>query len=148
MNNTDLVAHYKTLTNEEVLSRASCGRLTEAAQAVAEAELRSRHIPVPVQAVNIELADGQYLGDMVILERGLDPTDAHILCSLLATAGIVADAGDANLVQTHNLLAIAVGGAKIRVPISQLQEARELLAAYKRGDFALDDDFDSEHTES
>lgn len=86
--------------------------------------------------------------DQVILARGLEPAAAHILCSLLASAGIAADAGDANLIQTHPLLAIAVGGVKIRVPQSQLADATELLAAYERGEFALDDDFDAEHPDA
>ncbi|MDZ7937286.1 MAG: hypothetical protein U5M53_02970 [Rhodoferax sp.] len=83
-----------------------------------------------------------YLGDMVILERDLEPTEAHMLVSCLAAAGIHADAGDTNIVQMHSLLSIAVGGACIRVPQSQQIEALAVLAAYRRGDFALDDDFD------
>ena len=83
-----------------------------------------------------------YLGDMVILERGLDPTEAHMLVACLAAAGIHADAGDTNMVQMHALLSIAMGGASVRVPQSQQIEAQAVLAAYRRGDFALDDDFD------
>lgn len=81
-------------------------------------------------------------GDFVILERDLTPTEAHLLCACLRSAGVQADAGDTHIVQAHGLLAIAVGGAKVRVPGSQLEEAREVLAAFKRGDFALGDDFD------
>jgi hypothetical protein len=84
----------------------------------------------------------RYLGDMVILERGLDPTEAHILVACLGAAGIQADAGDTNIVQMHALLSIAVGGACVRVPESQRGEAQAVLAAYRRGDFALDDDFE------
>jgi hypothetical protein len=46
------------------------------------------------------------------------------------------------MVQMHALLSIAMGGASVRVPQSQLIEAHAVLAAYRRGDFALDDDFD------
>jgi hypothetical protein len=83
-----------------------------------------------------------YLGDMVILERGLEPTEAHMLVACLAAAGIHADAGDTNMVQMHALLSIAMGGASVRVAQTQLVEAQAVLAAYRRGDFALDDDFD------
>jgi hypothetical protein len=83
-----------------------------------------------------------YLGDMVILERGLEPTEAHMLVACLAAAGIQADAGDTNMVQMHALLSIAMGGASVRVPQSQLIEGHAVLEAYRRGDFALDDDFD------
>lgn len=83
-----------------------------------------------------------YLGDLVILERDLTPTEAHLLCACLRSAGLQADAGDAHIVQAHGLLAIAVGGAKVRVPLAQLEEARDVLAAFRRGDFELGDDFD------
>lgn len=86
--------------------------------------------------------DQPYLGDMVILERELEPTEAHMLVACLGAAGIHADAGDTNIVQMHSLLSIAVGGACIRVHQSQQIEAQAVLAAYRRGDFALDDDFD------
>jgi hypothetical protein len=84
------------------------------------------------------------LGDRVILARDLDPTEALILISCLAAAGIHADPGDVNTVQTNSLWTIAVGGAKIWVQQSQLEEARQILAAYRRGDFALEDDFDTD----
>ncbi|WP_374663889.1 hypothetical protein [Ramlibacter sp.] len=90
-------------------------------------------------------SDGEpipYLGDLVILVRDLSPTEAHLLCGCLQSAGIQADAGDAHIVQAHGLLAIAVGGAKVRVPSAQLDEARHVLAAFRRGDFELGDDFD------
>lgn len=83
-----------------------------------------------------------YPGDMEILERDLSPTEAHLLVGCLRTAGIPADAGDTHLVQAHSLIAVAVGGAKVRVPREHLADAREVLAAFRRGDFALDDDFD------
>ena len=79
---------------------------------------------------------------MVILERDLTPTEAHMLCACLRAAGIEAEAGDTNFVQFNALLAIAVGGAKVRVPETQLKDARQILHAYRRGDFELDDDFD------
>lgn len=65
-----------------------------------------------------------------------------MLCACLQAAGIQADAGDANLVQANSLLTIAVGGASVRVHSSQIAEAREVLAAFRRGDFELGDDFD------
>lgn len=83
-----------------------------------------------------------YSGDMVILERGLSPQDAQLRASFLRSVGIAADAGDVNIVQAHGLLALAVGGACVRVPQTSAAEAAELLEAYRRGDFALKDDFD------
>jgi len=69
-----------------------------------------------------------------------------MLCSCLNAGGVPAEAGDTNLVQAHSLLAGAVGGASIRVPANYVAEARELIAAFKRGDFALDEDFNSDES--
>lgn len=78
---------------------------------------------------------------MEILERGLSPQEAQLKTSFLRSRGIAAEAGDVNLVQTHNLLALAVGGASVRVPHDSRPEAQALLDAYQRGEFDLGDDF-------
>jgi hypothetical protein len=138
----ELATLFAQLADDELLERMSSGGLTEEAQSVAEAELQRRQISVPSIKVHTNSNASEYLGDLVELERSLEPTEAHMLCSYLQSAGIHADAGDANIVQAHGLLSIAVGGAKVRVPSSQLTEAKEALAAYRRGDFELPDDFD------
>mgnify|MGYP002780851501 FL=1 len=76
-----------------------------------------------------------FLGDYVMLERGLTYTEAHILCECLRAAGIPAHVGDVHFVQTDPLLSIAVGGACVRA-------ARQVMEAYRRGAYTLDDDFD------
>ena len=81
-------------------------------------------------------------GDMCILVRHLTPTEAHVQCSFLQSLGIPAQVADVNLVQAHELLSLAVGGASIRVPEAFLTQAQQLLKALAHGDFALDDDFD------
>lgn len=134
---------FSQLTDEELVAQVAADSLTEEAQAIAIAELKSRQIPIPpVVDATAEPAEEKYLGDMVMLERGLTPTEAHMLCACLHAAGIQADAGDANLVQANSLLTIAVGGACVRVHSSQIAEAQEVLVAFRRGDFALGDDFD------
>jgi hypothetical protein len=79
--------------------------------------------------------------DWALLVRGLTATDAQLLCNCLHMAGLQAQAADVGIVQTHGLLSIAVGGASVRVPASQLAEARDVMAAFHRGDFSLDEDF-------
>ena len=83
-----------------------------------------------------------FLGDYVMLERGLTYTEAHILCECLRAAGIPAHVGDVHFVQTDPLLSIAVGGACVRVPEARLGAARQVMEAYRRGAYTLDDDFD------
>lgn len=69
-----------------------------------------------------------------------------MLCACLNAGGVPAEAGDTHLVQAHSLLAGAVGGASVRVPANYVAEARELMAAFRRGDFALDENFDADES--
>ena len=82
----------------------------------------------------------EYEGDFVTVAQYLDPTDAHIMRSCLEAAGVPAIVADANMVQMHSLLSIAVGGVRIRVPENCVTEAKEVIEAFNRGDFALQDD--------
>ncbi len=114
--------------------------LSELAQSIAQAEATARGLLLP-GFVPLEPQEVRY-GDMQIVEKNLTPTEAHVLCVCLQVAGVPATVGDVNLVQTYSLLSIAVGGACVRVPPAFVAEAREVIAAYKRGEFRLDDDFD------
>lgn len=132
--------HVRMLSDEELLRRLATGGLTDEAAQIAQAEAASRGLALPEPAVASEPV---YEGDWVTLERDLSPQEAQLLAGFLNTAGVTADTGDTQLVQAHALLSLAVGGARVRVPETRLAEARELAAAYRRGDFALDDDFDA-----
>jgi hypothetical protein len=142
MSGSDIMKYFSKLTDEELMTRVATGSLTPDADSVARAELRARRLAVPKVAVQPDPVDEEYLGDWVILENKLTPTEAHLLCACLQSAGIQADAGDTNIVQANALIAIAVGGASVRVHGSQVAEAREVLAAFRRGDFELGEDFD------
>jgi hypothetical protein len=134
---------FSQLADDEIIAKVRSG-LNPDAYEIACRQLRSRGIePPPIAEEPTHSEEPPYLGDMVILARDLDPTEAHILVSRLAAAGIHADPGDVNTVQTNWLWTIAVGGAKVRVPQSQLAQARQMLDAYRRGAFALGDDFDA-----
>lgn len=83
-----------------------------------------------------------YEGDWQLVARCLDPTEAHLLCACLKASGLPAMVADANLVQTHSLIAVAVGGARVMVPEAYVERAHGVLEAFHRGDFALDEDAD------
>ena len=134
---------FDSLTDEELLSRIEGGGLTEEALLCATAEAQARGLRLDDSAPEPE---STYEGDMVLLERGLSPQEAQVLSGFLVSAGIAADAGDTNIVQAHSLLSVAIGGANLRVPSSRLQEAKDLLVAFRRGDFALGDDFEPDKT--
>lgn len=138
----DLAALFSQLSDEELLARVASNGLMPDAQSLAMAELRARGLNPPEVTVEPAPVDEAYLGDWVILENHLTPTEAHLFCACLHSAGLQADAGDTQVVQANPLIAIAVGGASVRVHVSQVAEAREVLAAFRRGDFELGDDFD------
>lgn len=142
----DLVTLFESLADEELARVIGSGELTEEAQQLAQAAAAKRGLALPTPAPEdaerqaAEQAD-EYQGDMTMVARYLTPTEAHLLCSCLHAAGVPAEAGDTNLVQAHSLLIGAVGGANVRVPANFVAEALDVIAAFKRGDFELDDDF-------
>jgi hypothetical protein len=146
----DLEQSFRALAADELTQRVASGTLTELARWVAIAELKRRQLQIPIAGAVRAIADGDtgYHGDMTIVARNLDATEAYMLCSCLRAGGVPADSGDTNLVQTHSLLTIAVGGACVRVPGNYLEEALEVIAAFKRGEFQLDEDFDYHAGES
>lgn len=88
------------------------------------------------------LQDGHDAGndDYTIAARCLDPTQAHLLRGCLAAAGVAAMVTDDQHSQVDQLISPALGGARVLVHERDLAAARDVLAAYERGDFALQDD--------
>lgn len=138
----ELEQDFRSLADDELTHRIAAGTLTELARWVAVAELKARGLQIPVPETGAGKADDTYHGDMSIVARNLDATEAHMLCSCLRAAGVPADSGDTNLVQMHSLLTIAVGGACVRVPEDYVAQAREIIEAFKSGALQLDEDFD------
>lgn len=138
----NLAKHFRGMTDDELLSRCSSGSLTEAAQSIAFAELTSRglELPDPIAAAS---GTARYEGAFETVARFLNPTDAYIICACLEAAGVPASVADANLVQMNNLWAIALGGVRVLVPATRVAEAKDVIAAFNRGDFALPNDFDN-----
>jgi len=80
--------------------------------------------------------------DLFVVAKCMVPTDAHLLAGCLVAGGVPAVVADAHHVQADLLIAPALGGVRILAPASYLVQAAEILAAYERGDYALDDDLD------
>ena len=73
----------------------------------------------------------------VTIERFLDPWEAHVVKARLVAEGIDATVSNDQLASDWPI-AFAVGGAALRVPESDAARAREVIAAYRRGDYARD----------
>ena len=140
----DAQAVLARLDDAELLYRVQHRMLSDEAHAMGLAEIERRGLPMPQIDPEEEepASDEPYLGDMVLLVRQLDPTEAHLLAGLLQSMGIAAQAGDTELVRANSLWSIALGGANVRVPASQLEAAQTIHAAFLRGDFRLDEDTD------
>ena len=80
--------------------------------------------------------------DLFAVAHYLVPIDAHMAQGCLVAAGIPAVVADANHAQAYQLITPAMGGVRVLVPLSYLQQAAEVLEALARGDFALSDDAD------
>ena len=138
-NESDLASHFQQMSDEELMSRCGSHSLTELAMTIAYRELTSRGLTLPDPTAP-ECEDDVYEGDYETVAQFLNPTDAHIVCACLQTAGVRAYVADANLVQTNALWSIALGGARVRVPALRVDEAKDIIAAFNRGDFALPPD--------
>lgn len=137
----DLELVFDRLSDEELLRRCESGTLTEEAQRIAlnEAHLRGLN-PVEPQPVAEKKEEAPYYGDFVVVARGLNIMQAQMYQSLLESAGVPAEIGDANISRVYGLLF----SANIKVPEAFVPEARKVIAAFRRGEFALDDDFESD----
>lgn len=135
----ELAKHFREMSDEVLLSLCNSGALDEIAQPIAIEELALRGLPLPEPVIEFDDA-GEYEGDFVTVAQYLNPVNAEIVRSCLEASGVPAIVADANLVQMNSLWTVAVGGVRIRVPASRVKEARDVLVAYNRGDFALPDD--------
>jgi len=132
---------FKNLRDEELLLQCASGSLTEEAQAIALKQARLRGLnPIKPQPVVEERET--YLGDLVIVVHNLTSTEAHLYKTLLEATGIPAEVGDVNFSRAYGSLY----SASVKVPETFVAEAKEVLAAFRRGDFALDDEFKSDDT--
>jgi Putative prokaryotic signal transducing protein len=134
---------FGRLNDEALIDLVHAGGLTELAQEVAATELRRRGLVVPAATKEPqETADTTIADDLVPIARSFSVGEAHMLRSRLEVEGVPAVVVDANIVQTNPLLSFAVGGVRVLVPESYLDQAREIAAAVARGDYTLDDKTD------
>ena len=82
--------------------------------------------------------------DLFVIAKYLIPMEATLAQGCLVAAGIPAVLADAHLMQTDLLLAPALGGVRILVPASFVQQAQSVMDAFERGEFALDENSDVE----
>lgn len=135
------------LADEELMRRSHSGHLDEAMQLLAEEELRARGLPIPEPGIpSDETSDRDNPGDLLIVSRQLEVTEAQILAAFLNSKGIAAHVGDAEFIRTNPFLANAAGGASLRVPSTLAEQARTLINEYSRGEHAAPEEITGEAT--
>jgi len=146
----DLVERFQTLADHVLLARVRAGTLTPLALEVALDELRSRGVEVAAESDAAEehdesaeldpTSDPDSDVDLVTLARFTNPLEANVLRACLESHGIFAFIWGEHLGTAHHFLSVASGGMRLQVRADQVEQANEVIAAFKRGDLAIDEE--------
>ena len=144
----DLTEHFRGLSDEALLERLREGTLTPLALEVAEREARSRHLEFETaERVDTEATAESGEGDnadddidLVTVAQFTNPLKANVLRACLESHGIFAYVWGEHLGVANIFLSIAGGGVRVQVRSDQVAEAREVMAAFERGDFAIEEE--------
>jgi hypothetical protein len=145
----DLTKHFRELSDEALLEQLRAGTLTPVALEVAEREARSRDLeipdaePVDAEADSLESDEPGDDVDLVTVAQFSNPLKANVLRACLESHGIFAYVWGEHLGVAHVFMSIAGGGVRVQVRADQVDQAREVIAAFERGDFALEDEEDA-----
>ena len=145
----DLTKHFRELSDAALLEQLRAGTLTPFALEIAEREARSRQLEVPAAepADTDAAADDSHDSDgpdedidLVTVAQFANPLKANVLRACLESHGIFAYCWGEHLGVANIFMSIAGGGVRVQVRSDQVDQAREVIAAFERGDFALDDE--------
>jgi hypothetical protein len=140
-----LEALFRGLSDEELLERCRTD-LTELAREIATTEAMRRGLALAARAAlddqGIEVAPGH--GPLSLCARYLNPIDAQVLVARLQSEGLAARTMDVDTVFANGVLfgSLSLGGVRVMVPESQLEDAKRIREAFDAGDYAIDEDFD------
>jgi hypothetical protein len=138
----ELTRRLQDLSDGELVRHLREGTLIPAALEIAEEIVRSRGlssactenepcVPDPHDEPSIE--DGAD-GTLVTIADQLAPLEAGVMRACLESQGIFVHVWGEHLATTHIVWSIAAGRSKLQVRPDQVEHAREVLAAYRRGD--------------
>jgi hypothetical protein len=93
----------------------------------------------PLPATGAAADEAPPPGELVTVTCVYKTLEAEALRGCLQAQGIPATLGDMHTIQTDTLLAHALGGIRVQVPASFAPAAHAVVAAFERGEFAIDD---------
>ena len=141
-----LEEQFRGLSDEELLERCRTD-LTELAREIALTEATRRGLALAARAAmddaqGIEVAPGH--GPLCLCARYINPMDAQVLAARLQSEGLAARVLDADTVYANGALfgSLSLGGVRVMVPETQLEDAKRIREAFDAGDYAIDEDFD------
>jgi len=124
----DLIEHYRNVSDEELLARASSGELTSMAQNIADTEIRQRGLKVPPRVADDndeELIDEK---EWVPVTSFMYIKEASIIQDVLVQEGIPTKQAAPNP-QRYATLAPELDTVQVLVPRKRLDKARIILKA-------------------
>jgi len=142
-----LVDHFALVSDEELLDQFRSGGLTDLAQDVAAAELRSRNIDVsetrsPTSSAEPEVdANAGWSSEDLVQVARLSSVNAGLLQSRLNVEGVPAIVAD-DFASRNIPFGVGGDGVRVLVPESFLERAVEIKKKIDRGEYALDDKAD------
>ena len=143
-----LVEHFGLLSDDELLDQFQSGDLTDLAQDVATAELRSRKIdfsearsPKPSTEPEVDVKAAWSSEDLVLVAR-LNSVSAHLLQSRLNAEGVPAIVADDLAYRNIPFGGAGLDGVRVLVSESYFDRAAEIKKKIDQGDYALDDKAD------
>jgi hypothetical protein len=145
----ELEARFRDLSDEELLGRLDYD-LTPLAREAVTAELKSRGIQPPSAfdsgdaSVDGSINPDDANIDVVTVATYWDLTQATLACECLKACDVPAYVWGEHLGAAHLLLSVATGGMKVQVRSDQLEEAKEIIAAFERGEIIPQDEPDSD----
>ena len=107
---------------------------------VVSTELRARGIEPPVDdsAVHDDAQSVVLAGELFTVAEFWNPIEANLLRSLLESEGIFVHMWGEHLGVANPFLSAISGGMKVQVRSSQAAQAQELVAAFNRGELAME----------
>jgi len=71
---------------------------------------------------------------MITVAHYFEPSEAHVVRALLASAGLHATVADEHHVIANYPISTALGGVRVQVPHEEVEAAKGLIAAYANGE--------------
>jgi len=135
---------FRELSDEELLARVNSGTLTDLALDAAASELQSRGLELPKIEATEEADLPDEIGDetvnLVTVAHFVNPLKANVLRACLESHGIHVFLWGEHLGTTHVFFSAMAGGMRVQVPSSQVERAKDVIAAWERGELAIDDE--------